>query len=154
MDLNLNGKTAAEAGATRGIGRAMAELLAAEGCNVSLCARDGAAVDHVVESLKAGGANAMGQAADATDRAAQDSWLDATVDAFGGLDIFIANVSALNQGTDEDAWRQSFEVDMMASFNGIDAALPHLKGANGGSIVLISSIAALHVPGAQNPMAR
>ena len=151
MDLKLKGKTAAIAGATRGIGRAIAELLASEGCNVSICARDGAAVDEVVTSLKANGANAMGQAADATDRAAQEVWVNATAQAFGYIDIFIANVSALNQGTDEDAWRQSFEVDMMASFNGIEAALPHLKETKDGSIVLISSIAALHVPGGPKP---
>lgn len=151
MDLKLKGKTAAIAGATRGIGRAIAELLASEGCNVSICARDGAAVDEVVASLKANGANAMGQAADATDRAAQEVWVNATAQAFGDIDIFIANVSALNQGTDEDAWRQSFEVDMMASFNGIEAALPHLKETKDGSIVLISSIAALHVPGGPKP---
>lgn len=151
MDLKLKGKTAAIAGATRGIGRAIAELLASEGCNVSICARDGSAVDEVVASLKANGANAMGQAADATDRAAQEVWVNATAQAFGDIDIFIANVSALNQGTDEDAWRQSFEVDMMASFNGIEAALPHLKETKDGSIVLISSIAALHVPGGPKP---
>ena len=151
MDLKLKGKTAAVAGATRGIGRAIAELLAAEGCNVSICARDGSAVDDVVAELQANGANAMGQAADATDRAAQEAWVSATADAFNGIDIIIANVSALNQGTDEDAWRQSFEVDMMASFNGIEAALPHLKKTTGGSIVLISSIAALHVPGGPKP---
>ena len=151
MDLNLNGKTAVIAGATRGIGRAIAELLAAEGCNVSICARDAEAVDGVVADLKASGANAMGQVADATDRAAQEAWVNATAQAFGNIDIFIANVSALNQGTDEDAWRQSFEVDMMASFNGIEAALPHLKKAQSGSIVLISSIAALHVPGGPKP---
>jgi 3-oxoacyl-[acyl-carrier protein] reductase len=151
MDLKLNGKTAAIAGATRGIGWAIAELLAAEGCNVSICARDGAAVDDVVADLAASGAKVIGQAADATNRADQNAWIDATVKTFGGLDIFIANVSALNQGTDEDAWRQSFEVDMMASFNGIEAALPHLKGSESGSVVLISSIAALHVPGGPKP---
>ncbi len=151
MDLNLQGKAAAIAGATRGIGRAIADLLAAEGCNVSICARDAAAVDDVVADLKANGAHAMGQAADATDRAAQEAWVAATAEAFGSIDIFIANVSALNQGTDEDAWRQSFEVDMMASFNGIEAALPHLRENKGGSIVLVSSIAALHVPGGPKP---
>lgn len=69
----------------------------------------------------------------------------------GGLDIFIANVSALNQSTDEAAWRESYEVDMMATFNGVESALPHLKRSDAGSIVLISSIAALHVPGGPKP---
>jgi len=78
-------------------------------------------------------------------------WINDSAETLGGIDIFIANVSALNQGTDEDAWRQSFEVDMMATFNGVDAATPHLKASGSGAMVLISSIAALHTPGGPKP---
>jgi len=66
-----------------------------------------------------------------------------------GLDIFIASVSALNVGTGEDAWRDSFEADMMATVYGTEAAIPLLKESKSAAIVLISSIAALQAKGPQ-----
>lgn len=152
MDLNLKGKNAAVSGATRGIGRAIAEQLAREGCNVSICARDETAVQAVAQELQeTHGTKAIGSAMDATNGAAQKAWLDETAKTLGGLDIFIANVSALNQGTDEDAWKNSFDVDMMATFHGAEAAIPHLKKSDAGALVFISSIAALHTPGGPKP---
>lgn len=151
MDLNLKGKNAAVSGATRGIGRAIAEQLAREGCNLSICARDVAAVQSVAQELQGHGVKAIGAAVDATDGAAQTKWLDDTAKSLGGLDIFIANVSALNQGTDEAAWQTSFDVDMMATFHGAEAAIPHLKKSDAGALVFISSIAALHTPGGPKP---
>lgn len=151
MDMKLKGKNAAVVGATRGIGRAIAGLLASEGCNVSICARDANSVKAVVSELEKEKIVAMGDALDATNRNAQAAWIEKTAETFGGLDIFIANVSAMNLGVDEDAWRQSFEVDMMATFNGAEAAIPLLKKSGDGSMVFISSIAALHTPGGPKP---
>lgn len=151
MELNLKGKNAIVAGATRGIGRAIVELLASEGCNVALSSRNETEANAVAQALSAKGVKAVGSAVDATDRDATTAWINATAETFGGLDIFIANVSALDQGTDEDAWRKSFEVDMMATFNGADAAVPHVKSSDVGAMVFISSIAALHVPGGPKP---
>ena len=151
MDLNLNNKNAAVVGATRGIGRAIADQLVAEGCNVSICARDQAAVTAVAGELESGNTRILATALDATDRDAQVDWINHTAQTLGGLDIFIANVSAMNLDADEDAWRQSFEVDMMATFNGAQAAIPHLKGSTAGAMVFISSIAALHTPGGPKP---
>lgn len=151
MDLNLRGMNAAVTGATRGIGRAIAEQLVAEGCNVSICARNETAVDAAVAELSQNAVTVMGAAVNATNRDAQTEWLNQSTKSLGGLDIFIANVSALNQSMDEAAWRESYEVDMMATFNGVEAALPHLRRSDAGAIVLISSIAALHVPGGPKP---
>ena len=151
MDLGLRGKNAAVAGATRGIGRAIASLLASESCNVSICARGKEGVDELVETLKASGVNAMGSALDATDRSAQADWIESSASTFGGLDIFIANVSALHPSTDEEGWRQSFEVDMMATVYGAETAIPLLKQSNSGAMVFISSIAALHAAAGKRP---
>ena len=150
MDLNLSGKRAAVVGATRGIGLAIAKQLCAEGCNVSLCARDAARVESVVKDLSSNSdVQVTGTALDATDRNAQTAWLDDTAKTFGGLDIFIANVSALNTSADEEAWRQSFEFDVMATVYGADAATPHLKQSEAGAMVFISSVAALQTKGAR-----
>ena len=151
MDLNLGGKKAAVAGATRGIGRAIAGLLASEGCNVSICARDKGNVENVVEELGTTGVTAMGRALDATDRDAQAAWIEESALELGGLDIFIANVSALNMSADIEGWQRGFEVDMMATVYGAEAAIPFLKKSDGGAIVLISSVAALHAASGVRP---
>ena len=147
MNLELKGKNAVIAGATRGIGLAIAKQLVAEKCNVSICARNAEAVDDTVKALEAGGTKVIGTALDATDKSAQGAWIKASAETFGGLDIFIANVSALNTNTDEEAWRQGFEVYMMATVYGAEAAAPFLKDSKAGAMVFIASIAALQTKG-------
>src|SRR5439155_4289374 len=61
--------------------------------------------------------------------------------------IFVANVSALAQGMDEDAWRRGFEIDVMGTVFGIEAALPLLKKSAAGSIVVVGSTAMAEVYG-------
>lgn len=147
----LKGKKAAVVGGTRGIGRAISELLVAEGCNVSICARSKEGVDAAVSELALDGATVRGSALDASDSEAQEAWINETAEVFGGLDVFIANASAMNLGNDQEAWNNSFQVDMMATFHGAEAAIPYLKKSNAGAMVFISSIAALHTPGGPKP---
>jgi 3-oxoacyl-[acyl-carrier protein] reductase len=143
MDLALNGLKAVVTGGTRGIGRAIAQELAAEGADVAICARNQEQVDDTVTALKATGVNAVGGAVDVSDQSALNTWIESVAGALGGIDILVANVSALAGDDSDEAWRAAFEIDMMATKNTIDAVLPHLERSQAGAIVAISSISAL-----------
>ncbi|HEV2335569.1 MAG TPA: SDR family NAD(P)-dependent oxidoreductase [Stellaceae bacterium] len=147
MDLGLKGKKAIVTGGTRGIGRAIATLLAAEGCDVAICARHKGPLDEVVAALARSGVKATGGAVDVADLAALRSWIAEAAETLGGLDIFVANVSALAQGMDEASWRKGFEIDVMGTVFGIEAALPILERSEAGSIVVVGSTAMAEVYG-------
>lgn len=151
MDLGLAGMKALVTGGTRGIGRAIAELLAGEGCHVGICARGEAAIPEAVDALKAKGVNATGGAADVRSADEVKAWCDASADALGGVDILVANVSGFGLTSDEAGWRQAFEGDILGSFNAVQAALPHLMRSKAGAIVAISSVAALEALGGVRP---
>ena len=147
MDLGLKGKKALVTGGTRGIGHAIASLLAAEGCDVAICARNREAVDQTVANLGRHGVKATGGAVDVADLPALRQWIGEAADALGGLDIFVANVSALAQGMDEGSWRRGFEIDVMGTVFGIEAALPVLEKSEAGSIVVVGSTAMAEIYG-------
>jgi 3-oxoacyl-[acyl-carrier protein] reductase len=140
MDLHLKGKRALVTGGTKGIGRAIAFGLAAEGADVAICARDLKAVAATVTELKMTGVNAFGAALDVSDTSALESFVRTSAAELGGLDILVCNASALADGAGEEAFRQAFETDLMHTRNACEAALPFLATSGTGSIVAISSI--------------
>lgn len=146
MDLGLKGKKAIVTGGTRGIGRAIAETLAAEGADIAICARNQDQVDEAVAALSARGVKAIGGTADIADGEGLKKWIAGSAKALGGLDIIIANASALQNGNDEKSWRACFEIDVLGAVHAFDAALPFLtdaaKKSGDASAIFISSISA------------
>ena len=154
MDLQLKGKKAIVTGASRGIGRAIAETLAAEGCDVAICARGQAGVDEVVGALTAKGVTAFGAAVDIADGAALKAWITASAERLGGLDVLVSNASALTRGAGEDDWKAMYDVDLMGAVRALEAARPFLEkaGAETGdaAFIITSSVSAAEAsaPGA------
>jgi 3-oxoacyl-[acyl-carrier protein] reductase len=143
MDLGLKGLKAILAGASKGIGRATAEVLASEGCDVAICARGAEGVEATLSALSAKGVKAIGEAIDVADGEAYRAWVARAADALGGCDIFISFASASGGPANEKTWKAVFDLDLMATYRGIEAALPHLEKSKAGSIIAISSTAAL-----------
>ena len=142
MDLKLKGQKALITGGTKGIGRAIADLLAAEGCDVAICARTAADVENAVKELKAKGVRATGKGFDVGDGEALKAWIASAAEELGGLDILVSNVSGAG-APGEAGWKSNFEYDMMGAVRSVEAALPFLSKSSNGNIVMISSTAAL-----------
>lgn len=139
MDLNLSGRRALVTGGTRGIGRAIVTGLLDEGAQVAFCARTAETVDATAIELADRG-RVMGSAVDVGDAAAVAQWVEACAAELGGIDIVVANVSALAIPDIPDNWQTSYDVDLMGTVRLVEAALPHLREGNGPSIVTISSV--------------
>jgi 3-oxoacyl-[acyl-carrier protein] reductase len=145
MDLGLKGKSVLVTGASRGIGLAIAELFAAEGANVAICARNADQVNSAVKGLAAKGVKSWGKALDVADPAALKGWIEGAAAEFGGIDGIICNVSALAVGDTAETWEKSFRTDMMHTVNSVAAAVPYLEKSKSASITIVSSVSGFEV---------
>jgi NAD(P)-dependent dehydrogenase (short-subunit alcohol dehydrogenase family) len=138
MDLGLSGKKALVTGATKGIGRAIAERLLDEGASVAICARTADDVAKAVSELSAKG-KVVGAAVDAGDPESLRAWVASSAEQLGGIDIYVHNTSG-KPARKLEGWINNFNIDLMALVQGVDAATPFLTDG-GGAIISISTTA-------------
>jgi 3-oxoacyl-[acyl-carrier protein] reductase len=151
MDLGLRGLRALVTGGTKGIGRAIVDTLAEEGASIALCARTESDVTATVTAARQNGATVTGRALDVADGDALARWAHDVAAELGGLDIIVANVSALAIGDEEANWRKSFDVDMLGTVRLVNAALPYLERSDAPSIVTVSSVSGREIDFAAGP---
>jgi 3-oxoacyl-[acyl-carrier protein] reductase len=138
-------------GSNRGIGKAIAMRLAADGARVVLCARDRTALDAVVGEITAAGGQAAALSLDLREPSAGAALVDFAVATYGRVDILVNNAGATKRGefeslTDDD-WADGFALKFFGAVRTTRAAWPHLT-KSGGSVVMISGSGG-RTPGAQ-----
>ncbi|KAF1054377.1 MAG: 3-oxoacyl-[acyl-carrier-protein] reductase FabG [Stenotrophomonas maltophilia] len=142
MNLNLAGARVLVSGGSRGIGRAIVEAFLTEGAKVGFCARSEAGVHQAEVEL---GSNAFGAAVDVTRPEQVQRWVGTAAERLGGVDIIVANVSALAGGGELETWRKAFETDLLGTVSMVNAALPYLQTSERAAVVLISSVSGREV---------
>ncbi len=141
MDLGLKTRRALVMGASRGLGRAIAEALAADGATVGICAREGARLQTAAKDI---GARAFG--ADLSRDGSAAHVVKTARDAMGGLDILVVNTGGPPAGAfdalDDTAWREGFESLLISAIQAIREALPAMRAQKWGRIVVVTSVTA------------
>ena len=142
MDLGLEGKRVIISGGSRGIGLAIASAFLREGASVAFFARDGEGVAAAVSDLSQLG-EVYGSALDASDHDAVRAWVAEAAGKLGGIDIVVNNTSAsASVEWTEEAWRQSFEVDLMGAVAMVTAALPWLEASEAAAVLQVATVTA------------
>ncbi len=144
MDLELTGKRAAVAAASRGLGKAVALALAREGASVAIASRDEAKIKAAASEIaSATGARVTPIAADVRDEADVKRFIASAVESMGGLDVLVTNAGGPPPGTfeqfDDAAWQKAYELNLLSVVRLVREAVPHLKKSGAGRIVNVAS---------------
>lgn len=146
MDLGIAGKVALVTAGSKGLGRGSAAALAAEGCKVVICARGKEALDEAASAI---GGEVLAIQTDVNEPDAPADLVRQTVDAFGGLDILVANTGGPKMGrsldVDDDDVLTAVNDQLLTMMRLTRAALPHMQAKHWGRVCMIAS-ASLRVP--------
>ena len=144
MELGLRGKVVLVTGASRGIGRAIAEAFAAEGCRLCICARGRQALEEAAAALRQRGAEVLAVVADVTQPDQVEHVVQAALERYGRIDVLVNNVggstgAGIAETSDID-WQQGLELNLLSSVRMSRAVVPVMRRQGSGAIIMISSI--------------
>lgn len=143
MDLGIAGKVALVTASSKGLGRASAEALAAEGVKVVICARGIDALEETEKAIRDAGGEVLAIPADVTEPAAPRALVARTVEHFGSIDILVPNAGGPAPGraleVDDDAIQAGVNANLLTSVRLIRKAVPHMQDAGWGRICCIAS---------------
>jgi 3-oxoacyl-[acyl-carrier protein] reductase len=143
MDLGLKGKVAMVAGASRGLGYAVAEALAREGAVVSISSSTQGSIDEAAKRLTASGATAFGTVVDVRSGDQIAAWGQATIERFGGIDLLFTNGGGPPAGAavsfDDAAWQNAADLLLFSAIRMVRVAVPSMKQRGGGAILMSTS---------------
>lgn len=145
MNIDLRGKRVIVTGASRGIGRAIAQAFAAEGARVAICARSEDAISAEGKSLEGSALDVIARAVDVTDTDKVKSFVDEVVEAWGGVDVLVNNAGQGKGGnldtlTPEDILAHA-NILQMGHFRFVQAVVPHMRAQRWGRIIEINALA-------------
>ncbi len=146
MDLGLTGKVAMVAGASRGLGYAVADALVREGAHVSVASRDADRIVAAGTRLEAAGGGAvLTSATDLTTAADIEAWFAATTARFGGVDLLFVNTGGPPPGPalsfDDEGWQKAVDLLLLSAVRMVRLAVPSMEARGGGSILFTTSSA-------------
>ena len=146
MELGLKGKVAMVAGASRGLGYAVARGLAAEGATISMSSRDEGKIADAAKRIAAETySDTFSMAVDVRSAESIAAWYAKTVEKFGGVDLLFVNAGGPPAGTalsfDDAAWQGAFELLVLSAVRMVRLAVPSMKARGGGAIVVSTSSA-------------
>jgi len=143
MDMGLRDRVALVCASSRGIGRAAAEALAAEGAKLALCARDEATLEATAAAIRATGTEVLIVAADLGKREDVDRVMRETLARYGRLDILINNTGGPPPGRfeahDDAAWQAAFETLLLSVVRLTRLAIPEMRARHWGRIITVTS---------------
>lgn len=144
MELGLRGRVAIVAAASKGLGRAVALGLAAEGAKLAICARGETALEETAAEIRT---DVLTRALDVTNESQVRDFVRATVDRFGRIDICVTNAGGPPAkpflGASVEDWRSAVDLNLMSTLFFAQAVLPIMKEQRWGRFITITSVAAL-----------
>jgi 3-oxoacyl-[acyl-carrier protein] reductase len=145
MDLGLKGRVAIVAGASKGLGLAVAKALGMEGARMAICSRNAHNIGKAADELRSLGIEVFSKTADVSHPEEASGFVMHALDNLGSIDILVTNAggppSMSFEAIDNETWEKGFQLNLMSTIAMIRTTLPTMKAKRWGRIINMTSIA-------------